>query len=149
MKVKYGIVFTVLLTLVVFSSCQTTTYYFHETPSRTYTELQLNKDGTFKEYIYLSVRDSLIQNDFGNVISGTYSYKSDTLLLKYDNYSGVESTNATDRAEEVFIKDGKNLIKLAPITYSHHFLNMTFLSGKSKGLRSLEQYDAINWKTGI
>ncbi len=129
--------------IILMNSCQSTSFFFNESENETYTELQLKSNGTFVEYVYFSVQDSLMGEDFGNMIDGTYERIGDTLFLAYT------ANTANTVAKEVYLKTADDLIKLEPITYSHHFLNMVFAKGKSSKLRALPNYDSINWKEGF
>ncbi len=134
---------SILFLFIFITSCQSTSFFYNESENETYTELQLKSNGTFVEYVYFSVQDSLLGDDFGNVIDGTYYEIGDTLFLAYK--SSTESTGV----KEVYVRNGNDLVKLEPITYSHHFLNMVFAKGKSSKLRELPNYDSINWKAGF
>jgi hypothetical protein len=132
-----------LVSLLFLFSCQSTAFFFNESENETYTELQLKSDGTFIEYIYFNVQDSLMPIDYGNIIDGTYKQIGDTLFFVYDSPMVNSETN------EVYLKKGMDLIKLEPVTYSHHYLNMVFAKGKSTQLRALPNYDSITWKKGL
>jgi hypothetical protein len=139
---KRTISLAALLVICVYS-CQSTSFFYNESANETYTELQLNSNGTFAEYFYYNLDDSLQNADFGNIIDGTYTEIGDTLYLVYQ----PSIANAT--VEEVYLKSGVDLIKLEPVTYSHHFLNMVFTEGKSPKLRALKNYNSIAWKKGL
>ncbi|MFT5822031.1 MAG: hypothetical protein ACI8ZM_003287 [Crocinitomix sp.] len=132
-----------LFTLICLYSCQSTSFFFNESENDTYTELQLKSNGTFVEYIYFSVQDSLMAEDYGNIIDGTYKQVGDTLFLVYETITENSAIN------EIYLKKGNDLIKLEPITYSHHYLNMLFAQGKSPQLRALPNYESITWKEGF
>lgn len=139
---KRSISFAVLLAICL-NSCQSTSYFYNESANETYTELHLNSDGSFAEYFYFNVKDSVQAEEFGNIIDGAYEEVGDTLFLVY------QPTMMNSTLKEVYLKSGDDLIKLEPITYSHHFLNMVFTEGKSPKLRSLDDYNSIAWKKGL
>lgn len=136
-----------LFMLLLLTSCGATNFFYHESPNRTYTELQLKPDKTFEEFVYYDLQDELTDPaDFGTRLIGTYSRKGDTLILAYNGENGqIPASPVT----EIYLLDKDNWVKLAPITYSHHFLNMTFAPGKSEALRGKSNYREISWKTGF
>ena len=138
---KKNLLFIVFFGLVLIS-CNEVKYFNYEVNQNLYTELRLKSKGVFEEYIYFNVEDTVISDDFGNVISGNYEYSGDTLLLYYKDADQKKEA-------EIYIKKGLNLVKLEPITYSHHFLNMIYISGKSEKLRDLPNYTTIIWKEGL
>ncbi|NOQ74729.1 MAG: hypothetical protein GQ574_22135 [Crocinitomix sp.] len=136
-------VFGVFFLLIFMISCQSTSFFFNESENETYTELQIKSNGTFIEYVYFNVQDSLMADDYGNVIGGSYEQIGDTLFLVYGSVTEKSVIN------EVYLKKGNDLIKLEPITYSHHYLNMVFAQGKSPKLRALTNYESIRWREGF
>lgn len=133
--------FTLLITFL--NSCANTQYYHHNPKSEegVYTELLLNKNGSFEEYLYWEINDSLDNETFGIIITGTYEQKGDSLFLTYDSSSG------NTEFDESYLVTENGLYKLEPITYSYHFLNMFLSPGESQKLHDLPDYKKIVWRS--
>ncbi len=149
--IKASVVFALLTFLV---ACNSKNMFYHnETEvapdeAGVYTELQLNKNGSFVEYLYYSIGDSLESIDFGTVILGNYTFETDTLYLIYSlpDSSQPKNTTATVHYDEAYVLRKGKLAKLQPVTYSSHFVNLVMTPGKAERLRSRENYDSIIWK---
>lgn len=131
------------LTIVLLTACASTQSYHHNPKSEEgmYTELLLKKNGSFEEYLYWEINDSLDNETFGILITGTYERKGDSLFLTYDSGSG------DTEFDESYLVTENGLYKLEPITYSHHFLNIFLSPGKSQKLHDLPDYKEIVWRS--
>ncbi len=138
--------------LILLAACGTTKYY-HSTVTDadqvgndTYIELQLLKDGTFNEYIYFGLNDSIDNSNEGLLISGVYYAHKDTLYLTYSpalNLVEIPDDSTIYRESYKITEDG--LILLEPITYSYHLMNRKMVLGQSAKMRSLPHYATIKW----
>lgn len=137
--------------ILLLASCGATKYYYSEGVNRTQPEietcieLQLHKNGTFDEYVYFVLNDTIDNVNEGRLISGTYTSRNDTLFLMYHDKDKVHSADDSTDYHEIYLVEEERLILLAPITYSYHFLNQTLVPGKSKRIRVLPFYESIKW----
>lgn len=152
MKSTRFFVFLALVNLVLLAACGTTKYY-HSTlvntdqaGNETYIELQLFKDGTFNEYIYFGLNDSIDNSNEGLLVSGIYYEQQDTLYLTYSPADKIVDfpVDTTVYRESYRITE-EGLILLEPITYSYHLMNRKMVVGQSVKLRSLPHYATISW----
>jgi len=138
--------------LLIFAGCGTTKYYnstvvnSDQAGNETYIEFQLLKDGTFKEYIYFGLNDSIDNSNEGLLISGTYYENKDTLFLTYSpGQKIVELPIDTSTYCETYQITEDGLILLEPITYSYHLMNRKMIEGQSVKMRNLPNYVSIQW----
>ena len=152
MKSRRILLLIVLVSSTVLAACGTTKYYHstvinaNQSGSEAYIELQLLKDGSFNEYIYFGLNDSIYNANEGIRITGKYLQTKDTLFLTYSSAQNLKlvETDATVYKETYLITD-EGLVLLDPITYSYHLLNRKMVLGQSAKLRSLPHYTSINW----
>lgn len=154
MKIKV-VQLVVFFLALISQGCSTKVMFYHnevevaQDEAGVYTELKLNDDGTFEEYLYYSIGDSIEEIDYGTIINGSYTYQQDTLYLVYqttENDSRELPTLIKGKYHEAYIKRKGELVKLQPVTYSSHFVNLILKKGKAKQLRSRSNYDQIIWK---
>lgn len=151
---KSSRVFVVLscMGLILLTACGTTKYYHStvtdtdEVGHETYIELQLLKDGTFNEYIYFGLNDSIDNSNEGLLISGVYHEHKDTLYLTYSTaLKLIEIPDDSTTYRESYKMTADGLILLEPITYSYHLMNRKMVVGQSTQMRSLPHYATIKW----
>ncbi len=144
----------VTLSLFLFVSCGATVYYnstvtnLNQAGNETYIEFQLLKDGSFKEYIYFGLNDSIDNSNEGLLISGTYFERKDTLFLSYsDAQKLIEMPTDLETYRETYKITEEGLVLLEPITYSYHLMNRKMDRGQSIKMRNLPNYATIQWLT--
>lgn len=149
-SIKLFLVFTVF-TSILMGSCRSSSYYHSEVINqdkigdKMFIELQLNKNGTFNEYIYFGINDSLDNANEGLIVSGTYTEKKDTLILSYETDLKDLAIASEEQYEEIYVTTAEGLVLLEPITFSYHFLRRQLMNGQSTDLRSLPYYATIKW----
>lgn len=152
MKSPRILLLIVLVSSNVIAACGTTKYYHstvinvNESGKEAYIELQLLKDGSFIEYIYFGLNDSIDNANEGFCITGNYHQTKDTLLLTYSSAQNLRrAASAATVYKEIYLITDEGLVLLDPITYSYHLLNRKMVLGQSTKLRSLPHYTSINW----
>lgn len=138
--------------LLILVGCGATKYYnstvvnSNQAGNETYIEFQLLKDGTFKEYIYFGLNDSIDNSNEGLLISGTYFERKDTLFLSYsDAQKLIEMPTDSTTYRETYRITEEGLLLLEPITYSYHLMNRKMDKGQSIKMRELPNYATIEW----
>lgn len=151
---KKTLIFNGILSFI-FSACTNTQLFYSneaevaQDEAGVYTELKLNENGSFEEYMYYSIGGTDEDVDFGSVILGDYSFEKDTLFLVYTNYSKGNDNFPeliNGKYHEAYVLRKGKLTKLQPVTYSSHFVNLVMNKGKAKQLRDRANYNDIIWK---
>ena len=152
MKSRRILLLIVLVSSIFLAACSTNKYYHStvinsdQSGNEAYIELQLLKDGSFNEYIYFGLNDSIDNANEGILIKGKYYQTKDTLFLTYSSTQNLNHVeNHATVYKETYLLNDEGLVLLDPITYSYHLLNRKMVLGQSAKLRSLPLYKSINW----